>query len=58
MTTTELTQEVEARTIRRVACVHGRIINDVLGQDGNRTGMVRCAECGTIFDDPCNDLTS
>jgi hypothetical protein len=38
------------------ACVHGRLINDVLTRDGKRTGKVHCVECGTRFDDPYHGL--
>jgi hypothetical protein len=33
-------------------CAHGRLIDDVLTKRGQRTGRVRCLECGVIFDDP------
>ena len=51
MPTTVVSQRKEA-PIAHVTCVHGRIIDDVLGEIGERTGKVRCAECGTVFDDP------
>lgn len=31
-------------------CVHGRLIEEVLTEDGQRSGKVRCLECGTQFD--------
>lgn len=31
-------------------CLHGRLIEDVLTEDGQRSGKVRCLECGTQFD--------
>ena len=34
------------------ACVHGRLIDDVLTRNGKRTGQVRCVECGAQFGDP------
>lgn len=34
------------------ACVHGRLIDDVLTRDGTRTGKVRCLECGAVIEDP------
>jgi hypothetical protein len=37
------------------ACVHQRIIDDVLNRNGKRTGKVRCCKCGAIFDDPYQD---
>jgi hypothetical protein len=55
MPTTVLTQRIET-PIARVTCVHGRIIDDVLGEAGERTGKVRCAECGAVFDDPFHGL--
>ncbi len=33
-------------------CPHGRLIDDVLTPQGNRTGHVRCLECGAVFEDP------
>lgn len=38
--------------VPRVACTHSRLIDDVLTTSGERTGKVRCLECGAIFDDP------
>jgi hypothetical protein len=38
------------------ACAHDRLIDDVLTRSGNRTGRVRCLECGEIFDDPYKGL--
>lgn len=32
-------------------CVHGRLIDDVLTGTGQRSGKVRCLECGAQFDD-------
>lgn len=32
-------------------CVHGRLIDDVLMGNGQRSGKVRCLECGAQFDD-------
>jgi len=32
-------------------CVHGRLIDDVLTKNGQRSGKVRCLECGVQFDD-------
>ncbi|HKT35198.1 MAG TPA: hypothetical protein VJR03_10240 [Nitrospira sp.] len=32
------------------ACFHLRLIDDVMSADGQRTGKVRCVECGAIFD--------
>ena len=34
------------------ACAHGRLIDDILTRSGQRTGQVRCLECGAKFDDP------
>ncbi len=39
-------------TKTRVACAHGRMIDDVLTEKGVRTGMVRCLECLAIIPDP------
>ena len=33
-------------------CLHGRLIDDILNNDGKRTGQVRCLECGAVFEDP------
>lgn len=32
-------------------CIHGRLIDDVLTGNGQRSGKVRCLECGAQFDD-------
>lgn len=45
------------RTTSNVCCTHQRLIDDVLTRGGKRTGKVRCLECGTIFDDPCQGST-
>ena len=55
MPMTILAQRIEA-PLADATCVHGRIIDDVLGEDGERTGKVRCVECGVVFDDPFRDL--
>ena len=34
------------------ACVHQRLIEDVLTKHGKRTGRVGCIECGVEFPDP------
>jgi hypothetical protein len=34
------------------ACVHQRLIDDVLTKRGKRTGRVRCVECSVEFPDP------
>lgn len=36
----------------RVACAHRRMIDDVLTEDGAKTGMVRCLECLAVIPDP------
>lgn len=33
-------------------CIHSRLIDDVIGKDGKRTGQVRCLECREVFEDP------
>ena len=33
-------------------CTHMRLIDDVLNRAGQRTGKVRCLECGATFQDP------
>lgn len=40
----------------KALCVHQRLIDDVRTRSGKPTGMVRCLECGTIFDDPHRSL--
>lgn len=37
-------------------CVHGRMIDDVLMNNGTRSGQVRCLECGIVFVDPYGGL--
>ncbi len=32
-------------------CVHGRLVEDVLTGHGQRSGKVRCLECGAQFED-------
>jgi hypothetical protein len=39
----------------QVVCLHRRLIDDVLTKDGERTGKVRCIECGTVFDYPYHE---
>ncbi len=34
------------------ACVHSRLIDDVLTRCGQRTGKVRCLECSAVIEDP------
>lgn len=36
----------------KVACAHGRMIDDVLTEEGVKTGMVRCLECMAIIPAP------
>lgn len=40
------------RTSANFRCAHQRLIDDVLTGSGERTGKVRCLECGSVFDDP------
>jgi len=35
-----------------ITCAHSRLISEILTTSEKRTGMVRCAECGTEFEDP------
>lgn len=37
---------------RKTSCVHQRLIETVLTRSGERTGKVRCLECGALIDDP------
>jgi len=37
---------------RTSLCLHSRLIDEVLTEDGKRTGQVRCLECGALLDDP------
>ena len=37
-------------------CVHGRMIDEVLLENGQRSGQVRCLECFTVFADPYGGL--
>ena len=32
-------------------CRHKRAVDDVLTEDGRRTGSLRCLECGAVFPD-------
>jgi hypothetical protein len=50
------TPELSGDTAPVTTCVHGRVIDDVLTNKGNRTDQVRCLECGAIFDDPYHGL--
>jgi len=47
---------VTAHPIRKPAtakaCMHSRLIDDVLSAGGERIGKVRCLECRTVIDDP------
>ncbi len=36
----------------KVVCAHGRVIDDLLTDEGEKTGMVRCLECLEIIPDP------
>lgn len=54
---TEVSMETQAvqepkRVVSVAGCAHERLIDEILTQDGKRTGKVRCRECGTTFDDP------
>ncbi len=40
------------RTTPTDSCLHRRVIDDVLTRGKQRTGKVRCLECGAIFADP------
>ena len=53
----EIPQEIlRVQEVKRLtptsACVHQRLIDDVLTKHGKRTGRVRCIECGLEFPDP------
>ncbi|TKS59472.1 MAG: hypothetical protein EWM72_02040 [Nitrospira sp.] len=50
---------METQTVRDTSkvmpantCSHQRLIDEVLTRDGERTGKVRCLECGAVFADP------
>ena len=34
------------------ACCHQRLVDPVLAENGNETGMIRCLECNAIIPDP------
>ena len=34
------------------ACCHQRLVDPVLAENGNETGMIRCLECKAIIPDP------
>ena len=36
----------------KVTCIHRRVIDDVLTEEGDKTGTVRCLECLAIIPDP------
>jgi len=49
----ETIEQASPASITRTArCLHGRLIDDILNNDGKRTGQVRCLECGAVFEDP------
>jgi hypothetical protein len=37
------------RTPSRTMCVHGRLVDDEWGADGQRTGRLICRECGAVL---------
>lgn len=43
--------EPRSKVVSVTRCVHGRLIDDVLMRNGQRSGKVRCLECGAQFDD-------
>lgn len=45
-------EEESGTTILNSACVHQRLIDDIVTRGGKRTGKVRCLECGAEIDDP------
>ncbi len=47
------TEPVQAprKSVSVSRCVHGRLIDDVFTENGQRSGKVRCLECGVQFDD-------
>ena len=40
-----------------LACSHRRMIDEVLKEDGKKSGQVRCVECGAVFNDSDQRLT-
>jgi uncharacterized Zn finger protein len=49
---TARTTQPKTDSKRVMTCAHGRLIDDVLTKQGQRSGQVRCLECGAIMDDP------
>lgn len=47
-----MTTQERSHGVIRKTCNHSRLIDNVLTREGNRTGKVRCQECGVTFDDP------
>lgn len=48
---TETTERPED-VVPPLACLHERLIEDIVAHNGTKTGKVLCLECGTQFDDP------
>ncbi|MFO0700778.1 MAG: hypothetical protein U0236_16270 [Nitrospira sp.] len=48
----QLQPPFHATTLTTRFCTHSRIIDNVLLPQGQKTGKVRCLECGGVFDDP------
>ena len=53
-----MTNQVEIKSVQQrskvvsdTRCVHGRLVDDVLMENGQPSGKVRCLECGAQFDD-------
>lgn len=39
----------DRRTPSRPGCVHGRVVDEEWGADGQRTGRLICRECRAVF---------
>lgn len=42
----------ELSAVRVAACAHGRAIDNYIDEQGNRTKLFYCLECGTVIEDP------
>jgi hypothetical protein len=52
VTPTTLQKDFSQPTAVKKACVHGRLVDEVLDTKGAKTGQLICLECLTVFPDP------
>ncbi len=53
-----LVSEDTAVPVTMARCRHGRIVDDVLTPEGERTGHLVCKECQAVFPDPLRETTT